>query len=807
MKKIHLLLLFCLCTGFVFAQNPGRIFKRFTEKENQFLVEVNDGTYHIRFFTPEIVETSFIPKGGKQINESYAVVIQPETPVVKAEKNSREACIISKGLKVVIQKQPFQIKYYYKNKEIVSEKRGFFTKKHQPMDMVKDNIKADSLKAVEFNLTNEEVLYGGGARALNMNRRGYRLPLYNRAHYGYETHSELMNYTIPVVLSSRKYIIHFDNAPIGYLDLDSKKENTLTYETISGKMTYQVIAGGSWYDILDSYTDLTGKQPMLPRWALGNFSSRFGYHSQQEVERTIAKFQEEKIPVDAVILDLYWFGKELKGTMGNFEVFRDSFPDMPQMIKNLQQKEVKTVLITEPFVLKTSKKWNEAAAENVLAKDTVNAPARYDFYFGNTGIIDIFSTKGRQWFRNIYTDLFKMGVAGIWGDLGEPEVLPSWVKFAKGTADELHNVYGHNWAKLVYDAFKNYYPNQRPFILMRAGYSGSQRYGMVPWSGDVNRSWGGLQSQPKISLQMGLQGLAYMHSDLGGFAGNLNDDELYVRWLQYGVFQPVFRPHAQEEVPSEPVFRSEKSRQLAKKAIELRYQLLPYNYQLMFENHRKGTPLMRPVFMTCTDANLTTYTNAYLWGKDIWVAPVLEKGQQQKEIYFPKNAIWFDFYTNKKITGGQTKNVTLYEDRIPVYVRAGAFIPMAQPMQNTVEYDADKWTVHFFADRKVKHSENKFYNDNGITANAFEKVQYEQIIFRSEQKRKQLVLTLSAEIGANYKARNKTYTFVIHGLEKAPKSVKAGYKKIKGNWNKSKKELTFKVDWNSKYNCQVIISN
>ena len=121
---------------------------------------------------------------------------------------------------------------------------------------------------------------------------------------------------------------------------------------------------------------------------------------------------------------------------------------------------------------------------------------------------------------------------------------------------------------------------------MRAGYSGSQRYGMIPWSGDVNRTWGGLQSQPEIALQMGMQGLAYMHSDLGGFAGANLDDELYVRWLQYGAFNPIFRPHAQEDVPSEPIYRSEKAKRLASFAIAMRYRLLPYNYNLVYENHK-----------------------------------------------------------------------------------------------------------------------------------------------------------------------------------------------------------------------------
>ena len=224
----------------------------------------------------------------------------------------------SEGITVHVKKSPFQISYFYKGKEITSEKEGYFKSKHQPMDMVRGNIVADETEKIEFNLTSDEVLYGGGARALGMNRRGYRLPLFNRAQYGYETHAELMNFTLPIVISSKKYMIHFDNAPIGYLDFDSKKDNSLTYETISGRKTYQVIVGDSWMDLVENYTDLTGKQPLPPRWALGNFSSRFGYHSQEETEATIDKFKEENIPVDAVILDSVLVWKNCTRNYGEF---------------------------------------------------------------------------------------------------------------------------------------------------------------------------------------------------------------------------------------------------------------------------------------------------------------------------------------------------------------------------------------------------------------------------------------------------------------------------------------------------------
>ncbi|WP_299366643.1 TIM-barrel domain-containing protein [Winogradskyella sp.] len=804
MKRILLILVAPLFAISITAQNSERIFKSVELNGKQLKVNVNDGYYLIKPFTSQIVETTFVPNGEALNKDSHAVITEPtllyepETYEGKIASGQDVYRLSTNNISVTIIKSPFQILYHNKGDLIISEKRGYYKSKHQSMDLVKDNIVADETEKIEFNLTKDEVLYGGGARALGMNRRGYRLPLFNRAHYGYETHSELMNYTMPIVLSSNKYMIHFDNAPIGYLDLDSKKDNTLTYETISGRKTYQVIVGETWYDLIESYTDLTGKQPMLPRWALGNFSSRFGYHSQEETVNTIKKFREENIPVDAIILDLYWFGKDVKGTMGNLEFLRDSFPDPKQMVSDLRTKDVETILITEPFILTTSNRWNEAVEKNILAKDSLGNPATYDFYFGNTGIIDVYDDKGYNWFKDIYKGLANLGVTGFWGDLGEPEVHPNWVQHATGSAGEVHNTYGHDWARLVQEASLEAKPNQRPFILMRAGYSGSQRYGMIPWTGDVSRGWGGLQPQPEISLQMGMQGIAYMHSDLGGFAGANLDDELYVRWLQYGAFQPIYRPHAQEDVASEPVFRSEKAKQLASYAIQMRYRLLPYNYNLMAENHIKGTPLMRPLFFEePNNKDLFEYSKTYLWGQDILVSPVLEAGKKEQEVYFPKGCSWFDIESDKIIEGGQTKTVKLNEAYIPVYVRAGAFIPLAKPMQSTKDYDDSLIQLHYYHDSAVLESEREFYFDDGKTVSAIGKGLYQILEFEAEIEGRWLEIDLEAETGKNYSEETKTIKLTIHNIPKPPKRIKIGKEKVNGNYNSNYKTLTLDVVWDT----------
>jgi oligosaccharide 4-alpha-D-glucosyltransferase len=367
LKKIVLLGLVLAIFQQGYSQLVNRKFEELKDLNGKIEVLVSDGKYLIEPLSDKIVHTTFYPKGKRVKNFSYAVDMMPEKIVYKIDDAKSTVDIDINKLKVTITKTPFQISYSYKGKQLISERKGYMV--------------TDTSQILDFEIDKDEVLYGGGARALGMNRRGHRLRLYNQAHYGYGTYSELLNYSLPLFLSSKKYAVLFDNASAGFLDLDSKKDHSINYETVGGTMNYHVIAGDDWYNLVEQYTKLTGRQPLPPRWAFGNFSSRFGYHSQKETEATIAKYFEDEIPVDAVILDIYWFGKEVKGTMGNLEWDRDSFPNPEKMIADFKKKGVNTILITEPFVLTNSNRWDEAVKEKVLAVDSTGKPYRYDFFF------------------------------------------------------------------------------------------------------------------------------------------------------------------------------------------------------------------------------------------------------------------------------------------------------------------------------------------------------------------------------------------------------------------------------------------
>jgi len=293
-------------------------------------------------------------------------------------------------------------------------------------------------------------------------------------------------------------------------------------------------------------------------------------------------------------------------------------------------------------------------------------------------------------------------------------------------------------------------------------------------------------------LQMGMQGMAYMHSDLGGFAGDYFDNELYLRWLQYGVFNPIFRPHAHEDVAAEPVYKDIVTKANAKKQVELRYQLMSYNYTLAFENNQKGTPLMRPLFFEEPEnQKLLTVCETYLWGNDFLVTPITKAGITSTSVYFPKNNNWFDFYTDEEQLAGTTSNIAVVEDHIPVFVRGGAFIPMIKTIQNTSKYSLDNFDLHYYFDAKTAQSSGKLYNDNGLTANAFEKGEFEILNFNENTNDKVVVIKLNSEIGKNFQPIDKNVSLIVHNIK--AKSVTVSGKIVTYKTNNSSIEIP--VTW------------
>ncbi len=696
-------------------------------------------------------------EGGVRQLPSFALAGPPAAVTAGVVDHGDSLEFAIDGLSAIVDKAPVRVRFERGGQPLVAEEHGYYAH--------------ETVRGFRFALDDGEKLLGGGQRVLGMDRRGRRMPLYNKAAYGYTTEdTDQMYYGLPAVLSSDRYIIVFDNSARGWLDIGATEPDVLEFQAVAGRTAYLVVAGDSYPELIGNYTDVTGRQPLPPRWAFGNFASRFGYRTEQETRDVVRRFRRQGIPLDAVILDLYWFGPEIQGYMGDLDWDREAFPDAEKMIRDFARDGVRTITITEPFVLRTSSNWEDAVGNDALARSVTGEPRRFDFYFGNTGLVDVFDANARQWFWQFYERLFEQGIAGTWGDLGEPEVHPADTLHRLGdagivaTADEVHNAFGHAWAQLVYENQVRRFPDMRPLIMMRSGFAGSQRYGMVPWTGDVDRSWGGLKPQVELSLQMGLLGLAYTHSDLGGFAGGETfDREMYIRWLQYGVFQPVYRPHAQEHIAPEPVFHDRETRRIVGDYIRLRYRLLPYVYTLAWENSTTGMPLMRPLFFENEDdPALIDEKDAYLWGNAFLVAPVTDPGIDSVDVDLPPGA-WFDFWDGTRYEGGRTASVGVTLETIPVLVRGGSFVPMTGDIQTTRDYSSRNLTVHYYAEGGVARSTGVMYDDDGESRTSLADGRYELLHFAADRAGDTLAIGLERS-GGRYEGMpsERQLTLVVH---------------------------------------------
>ena len=700
-----------------------------------------------------------------------------------------------------IDKQSHAISYSLNGEMVTKERDGLSINSHGV--------------SLSFALSDDEKLYGGGQRVLGMDRRGNAMPLYNKAHYGYTTSSNQMYFGLSAVMSSKHYSVLFDNTASGELDMGSSTPDELLFSAKGGRASYIMVLGESLSDTVKSTVAITGKQPLPPRWLLGNFASRFGYKSQDEVMNVVDAFNKQDIPVDAVVLDLYWFGKDIKGHMGNLSWDTATFPEPEKMISELREQDVKTVLITEPFILTTSKQWDSAVENNALAQNDQGTPYTFDFYFGNTGLVDVFSEAGQDWFWQYYEKLAAQGVAGWWGDLGEPEVHPDDIQHAWSEAGlgnqtvsgtEVHNGYGHQWAKTVYNNLTELQSDTRPFVLMRSGFLGSQRYGMVPWTGDVSRSWGGLKPQVELALQMSVFGLAYTHSDLGGFAGgDTFDAELYTRWLQFGTFSPVFRPHAQDNIAPEPVFHDDPVKSIAREFIQLRYDMLPYNYSLAFENALFGTPLMRPLAMVFNENKWFESAKSYMWGDALFVSPVTQPNQQTWAVELPPG-IWFDFFSSAKYQGGNTVDYPLTQDNFPVWVKAGSFMPMSEGLSRTEHFDARELEMHYWHDHSVISSSYTYYEDDGKSPNSVEKGLYTTLqLNASVDESADLTLTLDSQGSYIGMPQQRNITYVVHGLTERPQKVLVDGAPAPATWSEKGKTLSLAFTCNYQQSVEIVI--
>lgn len=678
-----------------------------------------------------VTENIFRVSMNPDLPSSQAVILQPES-VAGLIVNENE--IITPSTTVRINPVSGTVAFYDNAGNLLIEEASSLSK-------------GDGSNSVSFIMPSGVNFYGAGERGHSLVLNGDSLSFYNRQNYGYtegDPRISQMGISVPWIVSDAGYGIFFDD----YNKAGIVMGDTIVYNSENpAPFDYYFINGNNMAEAVTGYTQLTGKQPLPPLWTLGYITSKYGYKTQDETLGVIDTLKTKGYPVDGVVLDLYWYGKETD--MGRLEWNPTQWPDPKAMLDSLKKQGVNTVLISQPYINKIGAidNYNLLDSLGLLTHDAEGNTHDVTTWVGEAGMFDMANPETREWLWNRLSSITKDGVAGWWGDLGEPEVHPATIVHYGGeTAEQFHNVYGNVWSSLIYNGLRKDFPDMRPLLMMRGGTAGLQRYGVMPWTTDVSRSWGGFLPQVKLMLSSGLSGLGYMSSDIGGFAvdpANPTDEELYVRWLQMGAFTPMLRTHAQ--LLPEP-YNYPAIEEIAKQYIKMRYEWLPYNYTLAYENSVYGWPLARPLNFRGDNAGdeYAAISDEYLWGDEVLVAPVMTKGATTRDVVFPEG-IWIDFFNpSLRYQGPGASTIEAPLDKLPLFIKAGAFIPLyLEKVENVGDYNPQLITVRYYP--SSEKSEYVMFDDNRLSPLSIEEKKYQLSTFKGIKTVDKINISMAAE--------------------------------------------------------------
>ncbi|MEU1537899.1 glycoside hydrolase family 31 protein [Actinacidiphila glaucinigra] len=536
---------------------------------------------------------------------------------------------------------------------------------------------------------------GGRASGPRLGEGTYRL--WNTDPGGaFEPHTDPLYITMPlqlVVADAGSHLVFHDNTWDGRVTLRDGEEGAgsghdrpggCETRMDGGPLRYWVIPGTP-ARILASWTALTGRPALPPRWALGYQHSRWGFGTSAEVRRVAAGYRERELPLSALHLDIdHYDGHRV------FTVDRERFPDLPALAEELRGHGVRLVSIVDPAVkLEAGNAVHDSGvAADAFVRDAQGHPVRGVVWPGDALFPDFTDPRARTWWGGLYAERLTQGFAGVWHDMNEPvsfaafgdTTLPRSARHALegrgGDHREAHNVYGLTMARAGHEGLRELRPDSRPFLFSRSGWAGMQRYGGT-WSGDVSTGWPGLRSSLSLVLGLGLCGVPYSGPDVGGFTGNPSP-ELYLRWFQMAAHFPFFRTHSAIGAGQrEPWEFGPEVLEAAGAAMRERERLMPYLYTLAHTARRTGAPYVRPVWWgDPEDRKLRACGDAFLLGDALLVAPVLEQGATERAVRLPRG-LWYDTATGEAYQGPGQVLLPAPQERVPVLARAGAVVPVA----------------------------------------------------------------------------------------------------------------------------------
>lgn len=678
-------------------------FVGYTQNGSTVTVTTQNGIMEITSYNDYVIKV-FNHRTGDNTGERRSITVnaQPLTSFTINE-NDKSLSLSTAQTTVVLDKADCHLSFHnHSGQEILSESSGLNN--------------STLPRTVHFKGMNDKAFYGGGYNGQRIDHDGETLVMNNTQTGGWDnTWSAPHNICIPFFVSTSGYGILFDDHYRNSTMTPSADGTTYSTNSLNPIAYYYIGGNGDMSSVIENYTFLTGRNELPPYWALGYMTSRYGYKTQDEAKDVVKRIKECQLPLDAIIFDIYWQGNANNSGMGNLDWYTPNFPDAKGMMQSFKEQGVNTVCITEPFFTSQTSNYAPMKKAGYFADDNVGGMGWLQSEY--VGLIDASNPSALDYMWNFYRDRTLEGVAGWWLDLGEPEQHDADSKHQGGTVNQIHNEYNDLWVERVYRGLKEEFPDVRPFIMPRSGTSGMQRYATFPWTGDIRRSWNGLKAQIPALLSSGMSGVAYMGSDVGGFAASDTDAELYLRWIEFATFSPMMRTHS-PHLPEPYNDAYANVLPAVRNFLNMRYSYLPYTYTLSYENATKGTPLARPInFYDASEPD--NCIDQYLWGKDILVAPVIDNADN-RSIYFPKGE-WIDLNDMKTLYPGNT--TTRYNaplDCLPHFARKGSFITRfsQESYTNTSTIDNATLSVTYFMSDNGATDTGYFYDDDKLSTSS-----------------------------------------------------------------------------------------
>lgn len=606
--------------------------------------------------------------------------------------NNNEAEIINGKIKAVVNSQGKITFYNQKDKKlleeylrvrndsfeegIVEEKIEFFNSALNIQSReFKPHVGGDYELKVRFEADPKEKIFGMGQYQQDfLDLKNCHLELAHRNSQA----------SIPFALSNKGYGFLWNNPAIGEVTFG---KNLTEWHALSTKeLDYWITAGDSPSEIEESYTNVTGRVPMIPEYGLGFWQCKLRYQTQDELLEVAREYKKRNLPIDLIVIDYYHWP-----IAGDFKFDKQFWPDPEGMVNELKSMEIELMVSVWPTIDHRSENFQEMNDKGLLVQVERGVPITMDF-LGNNTFFDSTNPEAQKYVWNkCKENYYNYGIRTFWLDEAEPEYSVydfDNYRYYEGSNLQVGNKYPLMYSKGFYDGLIKE-GHEDVINLVRCAWAGSQKYGALVWSGDIDSSFESLRNQLAIGLNMGLSGIPWWTTDIGGFHGGINTEEwfreLMIRWFQFGAFSPIFRMHGDREPHSLPLSSEGGGRmptgagtevwqygsqayEIMSKYMILRENLRDYIRNAMKDAHEKGTPVIKPLFY-CYPEDQKTWEieNQYMFGNDILVAPVMFEGLKELAVYMPTTTEWVDLYTGEKYEGGKFHNISLTLEKIPVF--------------------------------------------------------------------------------------------------------------------------------------------